>query len=111
MILVSSRVRSVLLFLGVNLPGVGWSIFLTLTGRLPQLQGDLLLGVVNGGVVGVIGLVLGWFVGQSFALLGVALWVTVRDVVREVSPGVRRWWCRVLGVVGDVLGVSVVSRR
>lgn len=59
LIMVSSRVRSLLLFLGVNLPGVGWAVFLVLVGRLPRLKGDLLLGVVNGGEVGVIGLVLG----------------------------------------------------
>lgn len=111
LIMVSSRVRSLLLFLGVNLPGVGWAVFLVLVGRLPRLEGDLLLGVVNGGEVGVIGLVLGWFVAQSFVLLGVALWVTARDVIREVGPGVRRRWFSVWGFVGDVLGVSVVSKR
>lgn len=72
------------IFLGLNAPGVLFTVFLIANNALRTIPGDATLFITPSGTpVGVIALSVAWFIGQSFALLVFATGHTVFNAAKE----------------------------
>lgn len=88
------------IFLGLNAPGVLFTVFLIANNALRTIPGDATLFITPSGTpVGVIALSVAWFIGQSFALLVFATGHTVFNAAKEPLARLSR-----------VIGIQVYKR-
>lgn len=88
------------IFLGLNAPGVLFTVFLIANNALRTIPGDATLFITPSGTpVGVIALTTAWFIGQSFALLLFATGHTVFNAAKKPLARLSR-----------VIGVQVYKR-